>query len=119
MGAVSYKGYVATVEFDPAASELVGRVTNAREPLDFRASSAEHVLARFHEIIDGYLAACEAAGVEPQKPYGGKLLLRIPPERHADVAGRASMQRTSINQWIEQAVRAQLAAAAPGARAAP
>ena len=91
MGAVSYKGYVATVEFDPAASELVGRVTNAREPLDFRAASADQVLARFHEIVDDYVASCELDGVEPQKPYSGKLLLRIPPELHAHVAATASL----------------------------
>ena len=44
------------------------------------------MLARFHDIIDEYLADCEQRGVEPQKPYSGRLLLRITPELHGALA---------------------------------
>lgn len=104
MGAISYKGYVANVEFDPDDAALVGRVVNSREPLDFRSSTAVAVLEDFHALIDRYLAECEADGVEPAKPYSGKLLLRIDPRMHAAVATDAARVGWSINRWVEFAI---------------
>ena len=54
MGALSYKGYVANVDFDVETAQLVGRVANAREAMEFRAKSGDEVLGRFHAIIDDY-----------------------------------------------------------------
>lgn len=104
MGAITYKGYVANVDFDATAAEIVGNVVNAREPLDFRSKSAAAVLDDFHALIDRYLADCEASGVEPAKPYSGRVLLRIDPRMHAAVATDAARLDWSINRWIEFAI---------------
>ncbi len=104
MGAVSYKGYVANVDVDVDAKRLIGRVVNSRVPLEFDTSAASDVLRVFHEVIDSYLAACAARGVEPSKPYSGKLLLRIDPRMHAAVATDAARVGRSINGWVEQAI---------------
>ncbi|MBK5968687.1 MULTISPECIES: toxin-antitoxin system HicB family antitoxin [Thiorhodovibrio] len=37
-----------------------------------------------------------------QKPYSGKLLLRVDPDVHAAVAVAAEVAGTSINQWAAQ-----------------
>jgi predicted HicB family RNase H-like nuclease len=113
LGAVSYRGYVANVEFDAASEALVGRVVNAREALDFRSRSAADVLGDFHQLIDRYLADCEQAGVAPQKPYSGKLLIRIDPTLHAEIAAEAGRVGQSINAWVERAVRAACPPPAP------
>lgn len=108
MGAVSYKGYVANVEFDFDTEALVGRVVNARVPLDFTTTAAGRVLSEFRKLIDAYLAGCEADGVEPVRPYSGKLLLRIAPHLHSTVAAEAARVGWSINAWVEHAVRRTL-----------
>lgn len=49
--------------------------------------------------------AQQAKRIEEGKPaYSGRLLLRMPPELHAEVARKAELERTSLNQFITAAV---------------
>jgi HicB family len=41
---------------------------------------------------------------EPKPTYSGRLLLRMPPELHAEVARKAELERVSLNQFITGAV---------------
>jgi HicB family len=41
---------------------------------------------------------------EPKPSYSGRLLLRMPPELHAEVARHAERERQSLNQFITGAV---------------
>mgnify|MGYP000199393271 FL=1 len=34
----------------------------------------------FENTIDAYIASCNDQGVEPSKPYGGKLIVHMPPD---------------------------------------
>ncbi len=49
--------------------------------------------------LDNYLAACKELGQEPNRPYSGKIQLRVPPEIHASVAAPAEACGESINKW--------------------
>jgi hypothetical protein len=41
---------------------------------------------------------------EPKPAYSGRLLLRMPPELHAEVARKAELEQISLNQFITAAV---------------
>jgi HicB family len=41
---------------------------------------------------------------EPKPAYSGRLLLRMPPELHAEVARKAELEHVSLNQFITGAV---------------
>jgi HicB family len=41
---------------------------------------------------------------EPKPTYSGRLLLRMPPELHAEVARKAELEKVSLNQFITGAV---------------
>jgi hypothetical protein len=41
---------------------------------------------------------------EPKPTYSGRLLLRMPPELHAQVARKAELEQVSLNQFITGAV---------------
>ena len=41
---------------------------------------------------------------EPKPTYSGRLLLRMPPELHAEVAKHAELEKVSLNQFITGAV---------------
>ena len=60
---------------------------------------------------DQYLATCAKLGDEPNKPYSGKLTLRIPPNVHAAIATAAEISGKSLNKWaadvLDQAADAQ------------
>ena len=53
----------------------------------------------FHDSVDDYLAFCKERGVDPQKPYSGKLALRTTPEIHALLIARHG--RLVHEQWME------------------
>ena len=104
---MEYKGYLATVEFDDSSNALHGRVINSGPyPVAaFEATDTSQLRQEFHRSIDEYLAWCEEDGVEPKRPFSGKLNVRLGSELHAVVAEAAEARGTSINSWIVGAVR--------------
>jgi len=99
---IDYKGYVARVEFAESKDVFHGRVINSGPyPIvTFEATRASALRREFERSIDEYLAVCEAEGVAPQKPFSGKLNLRLGTALHGAVALAADREGTSINSWI-------------------
>jgi predicted HicB family RNase H-like nuclease len=108
VGTIEHEGYVARVEFDSERACLVGRVVNARAPIEFTADAASQVAAALREAVDSYVADCARSGEDPERPFSGRLLLRIEPELHAAIAAAAARSDSSINGWIERTLRAVL-----------
>ena len=104
---IKYKGYVAAVEFDDSTNVLHGRVINSGPyPIaTFEATDTKQLRQEFHRSIDEYLAWCEEDGVEPKRPFSGKLNVRLGSELHAAAAQEAAAREMSINSWIVEAVR--------------
>lgn len=99
MKGMNYKGYFAKIEFDSEDHIFVGRVIGIPDVVGFHGKSVSELEAAFAEAVDNYLAACKELGQEPNKPYSGNLMLRIPAEIHASVASAAEASGKSINQW--------------------
>ena len=106
---IEYKGYVAKVELDDSVDRLHGHVVNSGSyPIaTFEATDVEGIQREFHRSIDEYLASCAEDGVEPKKPFSGKLNVRLGPDLHQAVAVAAEEAQVSINSWIMEAVRAR------------
>ena len=104
---MEYKGYVAEVEFDDSVEVLHGRIVNSGPyPIaTFEATDARELRREFERSVDEYLKWCEEDGVEPRRPFSGKLNLRLGSELHSVVAEAALANRMSINSWIVQALR--------------
>lgn len=99
-----YKGYTGTVTFDDEALVFHGEVAGLRDVITFQAQSAEELVQAFHDSVDDYLAWCTEDGVEPEKPYSGKLAFRTTPEHHRMITEAAARRALSINQWMDQAL---------------
>ena len=108
---IEYKGYVASVEYDDSVGRLHGRVVNSGSyPIaTFEATDVEGVRGEFRRSIDEYLASCEEDGIEPRKPFSGKLNVRLGSGLHQSVALAAEAEGMSINSWILKAVRERAA----------
>jgi len=103
MKTMQYKGYAARIEYSEEDACFVGHVAGIRDVVGFHGQSVDGLRAAFEEAVDDYLEACEKAGLAPSRPYSGKLMLRIPPELHAEIAMRAQAGGKSLNQWaVEQ-----------------
>lgn len=101
---MTYKGYMAMVEFDDSVGRLHGRVVNSGPyPIaTFEATNVDELQAEFQRSIDEYLLSCQEDGVEPQRPFSGKLNVRLGPELHQNVARSAAESGLSLNSWICQ-----------------
>lgn len=103
---LAYKGYAAHVEYDPEGRILYGRVLDLRDIITFQSESVAEIEGEFHTSVDEYLAFCNEQGIEPAKPFSGKLILRIPPETHRAAMRAAVREHKSLNAWLTDVVAA-------------
>ena len=99
MSTMTYKGYAAKIEYSDEDGCFIGHIAGIKDVVGFHAESVKELRAAFEEAVDDYAATCEKLGRAPQKPYSGKLMLRVPPEIHARAAMMAEAHGMSINQW--------------------
>jgi predicted HicB family RNase H-like nuclease len=107
---IEYKGYAAAIEFDDSVGRLHGRIINSGPyPIaTFEATDVEGLRTEFRRSVDEYLASCEEDGVEPRKPFSGKLNLRLGQDLHQRVALSAAESGVSLNRWILQALEERI-----------
>jgi predicted HicB family RNase H-like nuclease len=99
---LKFKGYTGHVEFDDAAGVFHGEVLDLRDVITFQGKSVEELEQAFRDSIDDYLEFCQERGEEPDKPFSGRLMLRLPPPLHREVYLRARREGKSLNQWIAE-----------------
>lgn len=104
MNTMFYKGYSARIEFDDEDRIFVGHIAGIRDIVGFHGSSVDELEGAFHETVDDYLAHCAKLKLPPNKPFSGRMLLRVPPEVHARVSAAAQVAGISLNQWATQAL---------------
>jgi predicted HicB family RNase H-like nuclease len=104
INAMSYKGYTASMAFDPDDKIIVGRVLGIDDIISFHGESVAEFEASFHTVIDDYITASKELGGAPEKPVSGKLMLRVAPEVHAAALKAAARSGTSLNKWAEKAL---------------
>ncbi len=63
-----------------------------------RGTSVAPILAQ----ADDNLETCAKLGRSPQKPYSGKIMLRVDPAIHARAAAAAEAQGKSLNAWAQE-----------------
>jgi len=110
MTAMSYRGYLARVEFDAADRIFVGHIAGINDVVGFHGESVTELEAAFREAVDDYVAACAKAGKAAEKPYSGRVMFRVDPGTHARAALAAQLRGLSLNQWAEEALARQAGA---------
>ncbi len=96
---LSYKGYVAAVEFDAEDGIFFGRLAGIRDGVGFHGESVAELRAAFQEAVEDYVETCAKLGRPAQKPYSGKLMLRVDPSLHARAVQAAELAGKSLNAW--------------------
>ncbi len=99
MKPMRYRGYPARIEYSDEDECFVGQVAGIRDMITFHGENVGEVREAFEEAVEFYLETCTERGETPNRPYSGKLLLRIEPEVHAAVAEAAEISGVSINRW--------------------
>ena len=99
---MEYQGYVAKVEFDEDADIFHGEVINLRDVVTFEGKSVSELRKALRESVEDYLAFCEERSEEPEKPFSGRLLVRIDPALHREIYIRSREEDKSLNSWIAE-----------------
>ncbi len=101
---IEYKGYHGAVEFDPELDKFHGRLVNTRSVISFYGSSVGELREEMAASVDTYLKVCEEKGIDPDRPYSGKLMVRITPELHRNMALAAASEGKSMNEWLSETI---------------
>ena len=102
---MQYKEYNGRVEFDDEADIFHGEVLGLRDVITFQGRTVDEVKRAFRDSVDDYLEYCAKRGEAPEKPFTGKLMLRIPPDIHRKAYIAAKQSGSSLNAWITQALK--------------
>lgn len=110
MTVMTYKGYTARIEYSHEDDCFVGHIAGIQDVVGFHGDSVAELHAAFAEAVDDYLETCARLGRSPQKPYSGKLMLRIDPLLHAQAAAIAEAKGKSLNAWTQEVLQQAIAA---------
>lgn len=105
MNVMTYKGYSARLEYSDDDGCFVGHVAGIRDIIGFHGDSVAELRCAFQEAVDDYLASCERLNRPPQRPYSGKIMLRVDPAVHARAAMRAEAEGKSLNAWAQEVLQ--------------
>ena len=97
---LKYKDYAGHAEYDDEAGLFHGEVLDLRDVITFQGKSVKELERAFRDSIDDYLEFCKERGEEPDKPFSGRLMLRLPSSLHREVYLRSKREGKSLNQWI-------------------
>jgi len=100
MNSMTYKGYFAKINFDERDGIFWGKVIGIKDSITFEGETVAQLTEDFHSAINHYLVDCKQKGSIPDKPYSGKLTLRISPGIHAEIAFAATHAGKSLNKWV-------------------
>jgi len=97
---LNYKGYTGSVNFDADDKLFHGRILGTTDVIGFEGTSVKKLEKDFHDAVDDYLETCRQIGKEPEKPFSGRLVLRLNSEDHRAMALAAKNAGKSLNSWI-------------------
>ena len=99
---LKYKGYTGYVEFDDESGIFHGEVLDLRDVITFQGKSVEEIKKSFRDSIDDYLEFCKERNEKADKPFSGRLMVRLPPRLHRKAYISARQEGKSLNQWIAE-----------------
>ena len=104
---MEYKGYLGKVEVED--DDFYGVVVNLhRDHVDFRGRTIDEVRDAFHESVDFYLQGCEEDGEEPERPFSGRFVVRLPPATHRRASTLSRIENRSLNAVVADAIESYL-----------
>ena len=110
---LKYKGFIGSIEVSLDDKCLYGKLLYVNDLVTYEAKIISELEKEFRKAVDDYLETCEKLGREPSKPFNGTLNVRIGGELHKETAYYAALHGVSINKYIADAVKKQVAVDRP------
>jgi predicted HicB family RNase H-like nuclease len=104
-----HRGYTGSVEYSAPDRVFHGELNGIRDVITFEGSTEDELESAFKEAVDDYLAFCAKKEFDPQRPYTGRFVLRLPAEMEGEISVASRAAKESMNAWVLGAVEARLA----------
>lgn len=101
---MTFGKYKASIVFDAEIGEFRGEFLGLNGGADFYGKSLAELKREGAASLRVFLEMCAEKGIEPEKHYSGRLMLRIPPTVHASAVAAAAAHGKSLNQWAAEAI---------------
>ena len=101
----NYKGYVGRIDYDDKVGTFHGEVINTRDVITFQGQSVNELKKALRESVEDYLEFCRERGEEPDRPFSGKFVVRVPPEVHREAFLKAKSSGKSLNAWVKEVIQ--------------
>lgn len=99
---MTFGKYKASIIFDAEIGEFRGEFLGLNGGADFYGKSLTELKREGAASLKVFLAMCAEKGIEPDRHYSGRLMLRVPPEVHSLAIHAAAAQGKSLNQWAAE-----------------
>jgi predicted HicB family RNase H-like nuclease len=90
---MTYKGYMARIEFDPRDNIFMGKIIGIADGITFQGETVKELKADFQAAVDHYLADCAATNRTPLKAASGGKSLNQWAEEVLNKAGHVCLAR--------------------------
>ena len=96
---MQYKGYIGSVEFSEEDEVFYGKVLGIRSLISYEGTTAQELIADFHDAVDDYISKCKENNTEPEKAYKGSFNVRISPDLYRSIAIHAIQDGMTLNKF--------------------
>ncbi len=97
--------YTARIDYDEENDLFHGRVVGIRDVIEFYGKTTDELHREFKISVDDYTDMCAEEGLNPEKPFSGKLTLRVDGEEHRQIALAATLNNKSLNSWASEILK--------------
>ena len=104
----NYKGYIGKADYDNEMGIFHGEVINTRDVITFQGESVKELKRSLKNSVEDYLQFCLERDEEPDRPFSGKFVVRIPENVHREAFFRAKSAGKSLNAWIREVIERKL-----------
>jgi predicted HicB family RNase H-like nuclease len=101
----TYKGYIGKVDYDERVNLFHGEVINTRDVITFQGKSVNELKNTLKNSVEDYLEFCKERGEEPDRPFSGKFVVRLPPDVHREAFLKARGAGKSLNAWVKEVIQ--------------
>jgi len=106
---MKYKGFIGSVHFAAEDRIFYGKVEGVNDMITFEGSTVDELEKGFKYMVDEHITDCNKNNTPIEKSYKGNLNIRLSPELHKKVAYNATIRGLSLNQYINDAIKKEIA----------
>ncbi len=110
---MKYKGFIGTVHFASEDRVFYGKVEGVNDLITFEGSTVNDLEEGFRYMVNEHIKDCTRKNIPLEKSYKGNLNIRLSPDLHKKAAYNAALKGVSLNQYINNAIKQEIASSDP------